>query len=88
LVWSFALLLVVAIVHRAGVVSDALARVGPDRATFARIAEPMPGRFGPVTITHRKLVDIVCAPHHPRPYKVCVTIAGGRVLHVHPKPAL
>jgi hypothetical protein len=87
LVWSFALLLVATIVHRAILVSDALGRLGPDRTTFARVAKPLPGTFGPVMIKHRSLLDIACARNRPRAYKLCVTINAGRVLQINKTPS-
>jgi hypothetical protein len=87
LVWTFGLLLVALVAHRAFAISDAAARVGPDRAIFARIARPLPGQFARVKITHDKTHDIACARHRrPHPYKLCVTIQNGRALHVHRTP--
>ena len=86
LIWTFALLLTATVINRAVSISAAVGRFGPDRVTFQRIAKPLPGSFGPVMVGYKRAVDVACAQHHPRSYKLCVTIDAGHVLSVHKSP--
>jgi hypothetical protein len=76
LLCACAVLLALAVAHRADTVSTARAQARADKAVFSRYVQKLPGSFGAARINAGKTADVVCARKQPggRGSRVCLLV--------------